>query len=104
MAFIPSEYSKIFLILSCIQIKNNAGIPNGKIFKQWNGCSGLHGNDKFYLEFPNGINEKTKALVIGATMLVVSLYLMWRKWIVSKNKYLKYLHSWIYDTNEKCII
>ena len=76
MAFIPSEYSKIFLILSCIQIKNNAGIPNGKIFKQWNGCSGLHGNDKFYLEFPNGINEKTKALVIGATMLVVSLYLM----------------------------
>ena len=59
---------------------------------------------EFYLEFPNGINEKTKALVIGATMLVVSLYLMWRKWIVSKNKYLKYLHSWIYDTNEKCII
>ena len=55
------------------KIKNNAGVPYGKIFKQWNGCSGLHGNDKFRLEFPNGINEKTKALLIGATMLVVSL-------------------------------
>ena len=33
----------------------------------------MHGNDKFKIEFPNDINEKTKALLLGATMLVVSL-------------------------------
>ena len=38
-----------------------------------NGCQGAHGNDKFKIEFPTNINEKTKAILIGATMLVVSL-------------------------------
>ena len=38
----------------------------------------MQGNDKFKIEFPNHINEKTKALLLGATMLVVSLW-FWGK-------------------------
>ena len=57
-----------------MQIKNNAGIPYGTINKEWNGWSRIYeSNQKFKIEFPTNIDDKTKALLLGATMLVVSI-------------------------------
>ena len=57
-----------------MQIKNDAGIPYGTINKEWNGWSRIYeSNQKFKIEFPTNIDDKTKALLLGATMLVVSI-------------------------------
>jgi len=55
-------------------IKNDAGVPYGQIIKEFTGCEGAHGNDKFRIEFPTNINEKTKAILLGATMLADYMY------------------------------
>lgn len=45
----------------------------GDITKKWRGwcAEALHDSDTFKINFPDNINVTTKALLMGATMLVV---------------------------------
>ena len=63
---------------TAIQIKDDAGIPNGTITREWidstsNETSrlGRHGPGK--IDFPTNIDDKTKALLLATAMLVVSI-------------------------------
>jgi len=55
-------------------IENQAGIALGEISKKWRGCGAeaFTDMDTFKIEFPDNIDLATKALLLGATMLVVS--------------------------------
>jgi len=54
------------------QIENSGGIAVGEITKKWRGCfaEALTDTDTFKIEFPDNIDVTTKALLMGATMLV----------------------------------
>ena len=57
-------------------IENQAGIALGEISKKWRGCGTEAFTDlsTFKIEFPTNIDVATKALLLGATMLVVNEY------------------------------
>ncbi len=51
------------------------GIQVGEISKQWRGCGAemMTDTDTFKIEFPDGTDVTQKAILLGATMLVVRL-------------------------------
>ena len=62
-----------FFFCMYTQIEDDGGSTLGKIVKKWRGCFSetLTDTDTFKIEFPDNIDVTTKALLMGATMLVV---------------------------------
>ena len=58
-----------------IQISNSGGVDVGAITWLWNGCAkqAFTDSDSFGVRFPAGANLQQRALVLGATMLLVSI-------------------------------
>ena len=56
----------------------------GEIKKKWRGCfaESFTDTDTFKIEFPDNIDVATKALLMGATMLVVSILICISKMIL----------------------
>lgn len=56
-----------------MQIENAGGVPTGLISKKFRGFleEMFTDSDTFQIEFPTNIDVATKALFIGATMLIV---------------------------------
>ena len=71
---IKTKQDFFFHFFTHVQIENLAGIALGEISKKWRGCGteSLTDMDTFKIEFPDNIDVPTKALLLGATMLVVS--------------------------------
>ena len=61
---------------SKFQIENAGGIQVGEITKKWRGCcaESFTDTDTFKIDFPDNADVTTKAILMGATMLVVSLH------------------------------
>ena len=57
------------------QIEDSSGTNVGEISKQWRGffSEAFTDTDTFKIEFPDSITLETKAILIGATMLVVCI-------------------------------
>ena len=62
-----------FLLL--FQIEDDAGSSVGQIARKWRGCceETFTDSDTFKVEFPSGSDVTKKALLIAATILIVSL-------------------------------
>ena len=58
------------------QISNSGGVDVGAITWLWNGCAkqAFTDSDSFGVRFPTGANLQQRALVLGATMLLVSIF------------------------------
>ena len=58
------------------QISNSGGVDVGAITWIWNGCAkqAFTDSDSFGVRFPTGANLQQRALVLGATMLLVSIH------------------------------
>ena len=75
------DFLKIYKSYVKLQIENAGGITVGEIKKKWRGwcAESFTDTDTFKIEFPDNIDVATKALLMGATMLVVSI-LIYLKW------------------------
>ena len=71
------------------QIENAAGITVGEITKKWRGCcaEAFTDTDTFKIDFPDNIDVTTKAILMGATMLVVRFFMIrlasWKREVIS---------------------
>ena len=64
------------MIFLLFQITDQSGTDVGEISKEWRGCmkESFTDLDTFKIEFPQNITLETKALLLGATMLVDFMY------------------------------
>ena len=55
----------------------------GEITKKWRGCcaESFTDTDTFKIDFPDNADVTTKAILMGATMLVVSLHFVQNRYI-----------------------
>ena len=58
----------------CFQISNAGGVSVGTITKVWRGCGAeaFTDSDNFRLDLDQAVSNEDKALLLGATFLIVS--------------------------------